>query len=143
MRYSTLNTLCLGVENSIINRLPPSFKIRWHSDNPLTIFSKFLIPNEIVTTSKVLLESDKFSASSHKSLMLGLILKCSIFCCATFSISSDKSIPTIWEVGIFFAMLMATSPVPVAISTMLVGFLSATSSTKRFLQSLSILNDRM
>lgn len=101
MRYSTLNTLCLGVENSIINRLPPSFKIRWHSDNPLTIFSKFLIPNEIVTTSKVLLESDKFSASSHKSLMLGLILKCSIFCCATFSISSDKSIPTIWEVGIF------------------------------------------
>ena len=133
-----MNGKCSGVENSITTNVPPGFNTRYISEYPFSKCSKLRTPKDTVIASNVLSANDSERQSSQKNFILSLRWYSSIFLRAIFSIPSDRSIPVILSGENIFSMSRGKSPVPVAMSSIVLGRYAASRFIAARLHCLSI-----
>lgn len=115
-----------GVVSSTRLSCPPGFITRQISANPLSRSWKLRMPKADVAASNVLSGNDMAKQSSFLISTFPSRCACFTFSLATFSIPSDMSMPTIFSGQSAWAAKMAKSPVPVAMSSMRLGFRAPT-----------------
>ncbi len=136
--YIPLSTIDLGIENSRIATCPPTRVTRYISAKPFFRSSKFLTPKATVTASNVPVSNFRDSLSPCSRVITSDKPIFSILSLPISNILLLRSIPVI-DFGLScLAVIIATSPVPVATSRIFCGLSAAIILIIFFLQPRSI-----